>query len=190
MSKNWFQTAHSVTDEVREQELSGATSVSIPCDFHTHIRMCLVPPHMLSKTHLQQSNKCSAYDSPYVTEGMIGQRRVFSTTQLLCLEILSWAHCLTLESVKAFAPCSSRFLRKVPLDDTWARVSCFRGNGERIGKERWAPLNTSEKADRARQSILHELQVGCGESGHTILKSQICGCNKAWESLHFPLRGS
>lgn len=115
--------------------------------------MCLVPPHMHSKTHLKQSNKCGAYDSPYVTAGRTGQSRVFSTTQLLSLEI-----CLVLivslfkRSVKALTPCSSRFLRKVLLDDTWAEVSSFRGNGERIGKGGWAPLNTTEELDLKKLS--------------------------------------
>lgn len=47
-------------------------------------------------------------------------------------------------SAKALTPCSSHFLRKVLLDDTCGRVSSFRGNGERISRGRWAPLNTEE----------------------------------------------
>lgn len=79
----------------------------------------------------------------------------------ICLDLIV----LLLKSVKA--PCSSRFLRKVLLDDTWAEVSSFRGNGERIGRKRWAPLNTAVEVDLARQSVLRRLHVGHGESGHT-----------------------
>lgn len=106
--------------------------LSIYLVIFTRMRMCLVPPHMLSKTHLKPSNKCRAYDSPYVTVERTGQRRVFSTTQLPRWKFVSTR--LTPQSVEA--PCSSRFLRKVLLDDTWALVSSFRGNGKRIGRER------------------------------------------------------
>lgn len=61
----------------------------------------------------------------------------------ICLDLIV----LLLKSVKA--PCSSRSLRKVLLDDAWADVSSFRGNGERIGRKRWAPLNTVEEVDLA-----------------------------------------
>lgn len=61
----------------------------------------------------------------------------------ICLDLIV----LLLKSVKA--PCSSRSLRKVLLDDAWANVSSFRGNGERIGRKRWAPLNTVEEVDLA-----------------------------------------
>lgn len=61
----------------------------------------------------------------------------------ICLDLIV----LLLKSVKA--PCSSRSLRKVLLDDAWADVSSFRGNGERIGRKRWAPLNTAGEVDLA-----------------------------------------
>lgn len=96
-----------ITDEAREQELSNARSVFIPCDFLTHIRMCLVPPHMLSKTHQKQSNKCWAYNSPYVTVGRTGQRQVFSTTQLLRWKfVLTWLS-YSLKVWKLHAPVAS-----------------------------------------------------------------------------------
>lgn len=79
----------------------------------------------------------------------------------------SCTHCPTLKK-KCW---SSRSMlqstpRKVPLDDTWAEVSSFRGNVERTGKGWRAPLNT---AGEAEQSIL-QLQVRRGNRGPTTPK--------------------
>lgn len=82
-------------------------------------------------------NKCRAYDSPYMTVGNAGQKQVSSTTRLL-----SWKFALCplsfpfKRSAKVLTPWSSHFLRKVLLDDARAAVSSFRGNGERISRER------------------------------------------------------
>lgn len=81
----------------------------------------------------------------------------------ICLDLIV----LLLKSVKA--PCSSRSLRKVLLDDAWADVSSFRGNGERIGRKRWAPLHTAEEVDLAWLSgVINIAQVGYEETGHTM----------------------
>lgn len=72
----------------------------------TRVRMCLVPPHMLSITHLTPSNKCRAYDSPYVPVESTGQSQVFSTTQLPPVEI-----CL---HQTYFSKCWSSMLQSLP----------------------------------------------------------------------------
>lgn len=113
--------------------------------------MCLVSPHMHSKTHLKKVEQMLSIWQPLCDCGKdYTKASVFHHTaaQLeICLVLIVF---LFKRSAKALTPCFSHFLRKVLLDDTWARVSSFRGNGERISRGRWAPLNTAEEVDLAR----------------------------------------
>lgn len=131
-----------ITDKVGQQELSNTASVFIHT--HTHKNVFGSTPHAFknpSETVKQMSNIWQ----PLCDGGKDRTKAsVFHHTAALleiCLDLIV----SLLKSVKA--PCSSRFLRKVPLDDTWAEVSSFKGNGERIGWKRWAPLNTTEEED-------------------------------------------
>lgn len=83
---------------------------------------------------LKRETNAEFMTTPMHWRGRIGQRQVCFQAQLeICL-----ASIVTLlkRSVKARAPCSSHFLRRVLLDDTWPAVSSFRGNAERISRGR------------------------------------------------------
>lgn len=132
-------------------ELSKATSVFIPCDFHTHKNVFGSTPHVFKNPSETVGQHVRRMTAPMWRWEGLHKGKCFPLHSC-SIGNLSWAHCLTPKSVKALAPCSSHFLRKVQLDDTWAEVSGFRGNGERIGGGRWAPLNTTEEVDLARLS--------------------------------------
>lgn len=143
-----------------------AASVSTPS--YSHKWDCVwFHPTCIQKAIRNRHTSTGRMTSPYVSvhEAARTKRSVFSSHSC-SVGNLSWAHCPLLWKCSG-SRCMLQSLpkKRFVLDDTWARVSSFRGNGERIGRGRWAPLNTTEEEER---SIVHRLQVG----GHRVLKSQ------------------
>ena len=142
---------------------------------------------MLSKTHPKEANKRGAYDSPYNTGWGVAWTKanvifsplfyffIFRTTQLvrgrMCVEWIVFGG----PGLRLHAPLAP--YERLPVDDTWARVSSFRADGERIGKKTISTIKhrcrsrPSTPVATVKQSILGGATDGCvGRIGRASLR--------------------